>query len=679
MHNLYNDHDAHALCQHYAKQGYTEDLALRVYTSRLLGENPALVLHGGGNTSVKMTEQNLLGDEIEIICVKGSGWDLATIEPAGLPAMKLDPLRRLRGLKTLTDEAMVNFQRGQLIDSSSPNPSIETLLHAFLPHRFIDHTHANAILSLTNQPNGKAIIQELFGGQFGIVPYIKPGFDLAVLAADTYEKNPAMIGLILLHHGIFTFGDSAKTAYTHMIDAISKAEHYIQTHVRNTHHTTPATHPTITADTILPMIRQACTLHTATTRPERFIICHRRNQKILRYVNGKNLQNYSQRGVVTPDHIIRTKNKPLILPAPVQTSTDYQAIITDAIDRYKADYQTYFAKHANHQIMLDPIPRVILIPNIGLIALGKTAKEAHINADIAENTMSTILDAEQIGTYTALPESELFEMEYWSLEQAKLKKLREKPFTRQVVVVTGAAGTIGAATAKAFAHLGAEVALLDINTDTMKELAKKIGPQALPITCDLTNSQDVARAFKEICLSFGGVDVVVFNAGRAYTGKIGSVHESTLRASFELNFFAHQYVAQAATEIMLTQQTGGSLLFNVSKQALNPGPEFGPYGLAKSATLALVRQYALEYASAGIRANAVNADRVKSGLLTDEMIQTRANARGVSVEEYMRGNLLKREVTAEDVAQAFVHQALAQKTTAGITTVDGGNMAAAVR
>jgi NAD(P)-dependent dehydrogenase (short-subunit alcohol dehydrogenase family) len=270
-------------------------------------------------------------------------------------------------------------------------------------------------------------------------------------------------------------------------------------------------------------------------------------------------------------------------------------------------------------------------------------------------------------------------MEYWSLEQAKLSAAAEKPLAGQIAVITGAGGTIGGATAKAFTAAGAEVALLDVDEGAAAEKAKNLGGAALAVRCDVTDAASVSAAFERVVEAFGGVDIVVSNAGAAWQGRIGEVPEAVLRQSFELNFYGHQRVAQAAVKIMLAQGTGGCLLFNVSKQAVNPGPNFGPYGLPKAATLFLVRQYALDYGADGIRANAVNADRIRSGLLTDDFIAERAKARGLSENDYLRGNLLGREVTADDVAQAFLHQALELKTTGDVTTVDGGNIAAAMR
>jgi NAD(P)-dependent dehydrogenase (short-subunit alcohol dehydrogenase family) len=325
------------------------------------------------------------------------------------------------------------------------------------------------------------------------------------------------------------------------------------------------------------------------------------------------------------------------------------------------------------------MPRVVLVPGLGLFGLGRSKKDARIAADLAEAAVATITDAEAVGRFDPLPESDLFDVEYWSLEQAKLGSAKEPPLAGQVAVITGAAGAIGFATAKAFAAAGAEVALLDIDEAAAHAKAKAIGGAAIGVRCDVTDAASVPDAFARVVSAFGGIDILVSNAGAAWQGRIGEVDEAVLRQSFELNFYGHQRVAQAAVKIMQAQGTGGCLLFNVSKQAVNPGPGFGPYGLAKAATLFLVRQYAVDYGSEGIRANAVNADRIRSGLLTEAMIASRSSARGVSEQDYMRGNLLGREVAPEDVAQAFLAQALALKTTADVTTVDGGNIAAALR
>jgi NAD(P)-dependent dehydrogenase (short-subunit alcohol dehydrogenase family) len=414
------------------------------------------------------------------------------------------------------------------------------------------------------------------------------------------------------------------------------------------------------------------------------VLDFRSSPAILDYVNGAELARYSQAGVVTPDHTIRTKNYPLLVPAPAADGMEaFRHAVIAAVERYVAAYRAYFERNnagrTPSKRALDPMPRVALVPGLGLFGLGRTKADARIAADIAENAIATITDAEAIGRFESLGEADLFEMEYWSLEQAKLGKTPEKPLAGQVAVITGGAGTIGAATARLFAANGAAVALFDRDDQALDAAARSIPGDVLAIPCDVTHGASVHEAFDRVCGAFGGVDILVSNAGAAWQGRIGEVDEAVLRQSFELNFFAHQRVAQHAVRIMLAQRTGGALLFNASKQAVNPGADFGPYGIPKAATLFLARQYALDHGRDGIRANAVNADRIRSGLLTPAMIAERAKARGVGETTYLAGNLLGREVTAADVAQAFLHHALALKTTGDVTTVDGGNVAAMLR
>jgi rhamnulose-1-phosphate aldolase/alcohol dehydrogenase len=685
MQSRWSETEANEYIARYAEKGVGEDLALRVYTTRLLGGDPKLVLHGGGNTSVKSRARDLLGDEVDVIHIKGSGWDMGNIEPTGLPAVRLAPLRRLRALDKLSDEDMVNFQRVNLLDSSAPNPSVETLLHAFLPHKFIDHTHSTAVLALTDQPDGEALARDVFGKRLAYVPYTIPGFALAKSVAEVFDRNPDVEGAILLKHGIFAFADDARTSYERMIEFVTLAEERLQ-RGRKTFARAQLPEKLARTAEIAPILRGAC----AISRDEqagtvkRQILCFRTSPAILDYVNGAELKRYSQAGVVTPDHTIRTKNWPLIVPAPEAGKLDsWKAEVEKAVADFVERYHEYFARNNERaepkKKELDPLPRVILVPGKGLFGLGASAKDAAIAADIAENTVEVITDAEAIGRYEPIPEADQFDVEYWSLEQAKLGKSAEKVLARQVCVVTGGGSGIGAATARAMAAEGAEVAVLDRDQAAAIEVARKISKTALAIGCDVTRPDDVKRAFDEVAKAFGGVDIVVSNAGAAWQGRIGEVDDELLRKSFELNFFAHQAVAQNAVRIMLAQGTGGCLLFNTSKQAINPGKEFGPYGLPKAATLFLMKQYALDYGKHGIRSNAVNADRIRSGLLTDDMVQTRAKARGVSAEQYMAGNLLGREVYASEVAEAFVYLAHAEKTTAAVITVDGGNIEASLR
>ncbi len=677
MKNLWSDSQARSFVRRYAKMGVNRDRALRVYTSRLLGGEPRLVLHGGGNTSVKTTMLDVMGQKTDVLCVKGSGWDMAEIEPEGLPAVRLGPLREMARLKKLTDEDMVNAQRVNLLDSSSPNPSVETLLHAFLPHKFIDHTHANAILSLTDRKDGEALLRRMFGKRLGLVPYVMPGFDLSKKALAVYEADPTVEGLILLKHGIFTFGDTAKEAYTRMIRMVSLAERRLRKGRKKVFASARLPKKTAAAHDVAPVLRGL-----VAKDGQAMILDFRAGPKVLNFVGGREVGRYSQQGTATPDHVIRTKQKPLIAPAPEAGDLEsFRREAERALKRYAANYRAYFKRNNRRQRIkrteLDPMPRVILVPGLGLFGLGATAKAARIAADLAETNIDVITAAERLGPYRVISEADTFDIEYWSLEQAKLGKAPEKPLAGKIAVVTGGGSGIGAATARALAVEGAVVAVVDKDANAAADVAAAIG--GLGLACDVTDGRALRRSFDAIVRAYGGVDIVVSNAGGAWQGRIAEVSEKTLRDSFEVNFFAHQRVAKNAIRVMQAQGTGGCLLFNASKQAVNPGRGFGPYGLPKAATLALMRQYALDYGDQGIRANAVNADRIRSGLLTGDMVKARSRARGLSQKDYMRGNLLGREVLAEDVARAFVDLALSPKTTAAIVTVDGGNIAAALR
>jgi rhamnose utilization protein RhaD (predicted bifunctional aldolase and dehydrogenase)/NAD(P)-dependent dehydrogenase (short-subunit alcohol dehydrogenase family) len=680
------DRDAETIIAQGAKAGISRDFALRIYTTRLLGRDPKLVLHGGGNTSLKETMRDHFGEDAEVLRIKATGTDMGVIDVAGLPAVRLAPLRKLRQLAEVDDDELVGVERASLIEPMAPNPSVEIMLHAFLPHKFIDHTHATAVLSVIDQPDGERKCAEVFAGRLAFVPYVMPGYGLAKKAIEVFERARPSDGLILSKHGIVTFGATAREAYERMIEMVTLAEAFIASRRKTVLVAASAPRKHAELAEIAPIVRGVCSAKDNKLEGawHRLILEFRATDAVLNFVNNGDLARISQLGVVTPDHTIRTKNWPLVLsPAEPGKLADFARVAREAVSRFNVRYHAYFQQHnaraggIKHE--LDPLPRVVLVPGLGLFGLGRTKRDAAIAADITEAWVEAVSGAEATGRFESISEADMFDCEYWPLEQTKLGARRELPLAGQIAVVTGAAGAIGAATAKAFALAGAEVALLDVNFAAASEQAKVIGPTALPLVCDVTSAAAVRAAFDAVAAAFGGVDIVVSNAGAAWQGRIGEVDEDTMRKSFELNFYGHQRVAQAAVKIMLTQATGGCLLFNVSKQAVNPGPNFGPYGIPKAAELALMRQYALDYGADGIRANAVNADRIRSGLLTKDMIASRSKARGVTEKDYMSGNLLGREVTADDVAQAFLHHALALKTTADVTTVDGGNIAAAMR
>jgi len=661
----------------YKKLGFTADLALRVYTTRLLGRNKELVLHGGGNTSVKTTIKDIDGKKYKVLCVKGSGWDMADIEPPGLPAVKLEPLLSLKNKKYLSDEDMVAYQKRNLIDVNSPNPSVETFLHAFLPFKYVDHTHADAVLNITNRPGGLNLCKKIFGDKVSIVPYVMPGFMLAKKIHEVYSKNPKINCLILMNHGIFTFANDCKEAYDLMIKYVSKAENAIKKLKTKKIKQIKKFSTKFNPYEVAPIIRGLL----SENKDQKFVINYRLNKHLKYFINGKNVKAYSSKGTATPDHVIRVKPFPLIITPKKNSSVEeFKKIAKKAFENYRKKYIHYF--NVNHRkakekkVMLDTSPRVVLIQNVGMFSVGKDLNAAKIAGDLTETNARVISSVEETSSYKFIPEKDLFDVEYWSLEQAKIKK-KKKLLEGNVVVVTGSTGTIGFETYKMFKSYGAEVVLLDNNLERLTEVQSKI--KDLCILCDVTNKKSVKNAFKQICEKFGGIDILVSNAGTAPGGSIGEVSDEILRKSFEINFFSHQNCASEAVKIMKKQNTNGCLLFNISKQSVNPGKNFGPYGLPKSALLSLCKQYAVDYGAYGIRSNGVNADRIRSGLMTNKMIKTRAKARAVSTDDYMKGNLLLNEVKAEDVAKAFFHLATSKKTTGAVLTVDGGNIAASLR
>jgi len=675
--NNWSNSDSKKYIRKYQNLGHSKDLALRVYTTRLLGRNSELVLHGGGNTSVKTSIKDIDGKKYDVLCVKGSGWDMGEIEPEGLPAVKLDPLLSLKKKKYLSDENMVSYQKRNLINIKSPNPSVETFLHAFLPFKYVDHTHANAILNITNRSGGLNLCKKIFGNKVAIVPYVMPGFMLSKKVSEIYLKNPKINCLILMNHGIFTFSNDAKESYSLMIKYVSQAERAIKKLKVKKIKQIKNYSTKFKAYEIAPIIRG----FSSNNNDQKFIVNYRLNKDLKYFMNGKNVRSYSSKGTATPDHVIRVKPFPLIItPKKNSSINDFKITAKKAFDNYRKKYINYFNTNKNKvkgkKVMLDTSPRVVFVQNVGMFSIGKDLNGAKIAGDLTNTNAKVISSVEETSSYKFISEKDLFDVEYWSLEQAKIKKAK-KLLEGNVVVITGSTGAIGFETYKIFKSYGAEVVLLDYNLQRIKDLQSKV--KELCIYCDVRNKKSVKKAFDQICEKYGGVDILISNAGTAVSGSIAEVDDKILRQSFEDNFFSHQNCASEAIKIMKKQNTEGCLLFNISKQSVNPGKNFGPYGLPKSALLSLCKQYAVDYGSYGIRSNGVNADRIRSGLMTNKMIKRRAKARQVSTDNYMRGNLLLNEVKTEDVAKAFFHLAISKKTTGAILTVDGGNIAASLR
>ena len=670
--DLWNEAEAARL-----EPGGDPAMARRVYSARLIGAEPDLVMHGGGNVSLKSTASDVLGEVHEVLHIKGSGWDLATIEAPGLPAVKLAPLRALRALDRLSDEDMVDIQRANLMTQSSPNPSVEALLHAYLPARVVDHTHATAFLALANLPDAEAACAEIFGPRMAVVPYIMPGFALARRAAEIAEANPRAEGLLLLNHGHFTWGETARESYERVIAHTNAVADWLaQRRSGPLYPAAPAPDPAP------PLAELRGALAEAAGEDAPMPVMDLRAGDHLRgFLERPDIADLACRGVATPDHVIRTRGYPLLLDRATQAAG--RGAIGRAVAGWTARYRAYFeagnARHDGAKTMLSPVPAVAWLPGAGVVAMGRDARAARIIADIAEQNARVIAAGEAAGGFRPIGEADLFDMEYWSLEQAKLGKAAPPPLAGRVVLITGAGGAIGRAIAAEFARLGATLMLTDRDEAALEAAHAALGAGHDAVSADITERGTPARLIAACEARFGGLDILISNAGAAVTGEMIELADDALQASFELNFFAHQRLARAAAGLFRRHGRGGQMLFNVSKQAVNPGPGFGAYGLPKAATFFLVRQLALELGPEGVRVNGVNADRIRSGLLTDEMIARRAAARETDAAGYLAGNLLGREVEARHVAEAFAMLARAGRTTAHVMTVDGGNIAAALR
>lgn len=677
FHTRWVDSDAKAYIERHEEKGINAELALRVYTSQLIGLDPDLVMHGGGNTSCKTTMPDLFGNAVKVLCVKGSGWDLGTIEAPGLPAVKLAGLLELRQLDVLSDEDMVNIQRANLMDQASPNPSVETLLHAFLPHNVVDHTHATPFLALANLPDAEAIMHEIFGDKLAIVPYVMPGFALAKLAAEIADQNPVAEGLLLLQHGHFTWGEDAKQSYDRVIDHTNRVEAWFA-HRRDAVQYTGIVTPQAEVQNLIHSLKRAL-VEVSTDATASFVLNWINDAATTAQIDQHISNGVLGRGVATPDHVIRIKAKPLVLTRNIQAS-GVKNIVT-AIRNYVDDYTEYFntcsALSDSPRTMLDPMPKLAWIEGVGLIGIGSSMKEAKTITDLGVQNVRVITDAEASGGFFPVGDKDLFDLEYWSLEQAKLGKAPPLPLQGKVTVITGAGGAIGSAIVKVFETAGAEVIAVDRNAEA---LAKQgFSSKVLQKILDLTNADEIKNLTNEIVIQYGGVDILVSNAGIAPEASILDMEENLLRRSLDINFFAHFRLAQAIGKVFVAQGNRGQMLFNISKQAVNPGRNFGAYGLPKATLMFLVKQLALELGEYGIKVNGVNADRIRSGILNKNMISNRAEARGVTAEKYMQGNLLREEVEARHVAEAFLSLALSTRTTGHIMTVDGGNIEASLR
>ncbi len=685
MKNIFDTAEAARFCEEFA--GGNTDLAMRVYTSRLIGAEESLVLHGGGNTSVKTTMKNILGDEVEGLFIKGSGWDLATIEEAGFPGLDLAWLKKLRTLSSLSDEDMVNQFRTHMFAASSPNPSIETLVHAFLPHKFIDHTHADAIVSLTHLPDGEDMVVRALGDRIGILPFIMPGFPLARAMAELYEARPGIEAVVLMFHGIFTFADDAEVAYGRMIDYVSRAEDFIAAGKPEPVKVEISAHA---AEKVLPVVRGA--VSRAAGQPMHLDL--RDSAEIVSLLSRKDAAGLFATGVLTPDHVIRTKNFPLWLDlagvADDEAAVRVEAAMLDYIDDYDAYFHRCSGNAAEKKIRLDPAPRLFLIPGIGLIAAGETVKAAMVCADIGEHTLRAKAAGAHLGRYADLGEGHIFAMEYWSLEQAKIGRGTPPDLAGQVALVSGGGGAIGVGIARQLMLAGARVFLSDIDRsrlETVRDLlAAETGTAPDILGMDVSTAASVRAGIAGVIRAAGGLDILVPNAGIAHVAKIEALDDDSLARVMAVNFNGVFLLIREAAAIFRDQGMGGNIVVNSSKNVFAPGAAFGAYSASKAAAHQMGKIAAMEMAEIGVRVNMINADAifddhgVSSGLWDvvgpDRMRSRNLDPEGLK-EYYRQRNLLKTEITADDVGRAVVFFASGQTPTTGATLpVDGGVAAA---
>jgi rhamnose utilization protein RhaD (predicted bifunctional aldolase and dehydrogenase)/NAD(P)-dependent dehydrogenase (short-subunit alcohol dehydrogenase family) len=654
MRNLWNDAEA---------ARYPTDIGLRVYTSRLLGRDATLVLHGGGNTSVKVRERNLLGEEEDILYVKGSGWDLETIEAPGFAPVRMAHLLKLARLEVLSDSQMVNELATQVTRAGAPAPSVEAILHAILPHKYVDHTHADALLALTNTPDGERRAREVFGTDTVIVPYVMPGFDLARQCARQFaaEARGGTIGMVLMNHGIFSFGATARESYERMIALVTRAEDYLARHGA-------WELPRPAADGA----PQALRAELARLRREisdcagcPVILSVHSDPKFLAFARRGDAARLTQQGPATPDHAIRTKRVPML-------GRD--------VEGYAAAYREYFARHApsakEPKAPLDPAPRVVLDPAFGMGCVGRTARDARIVRDIYDHTIDVILRATALGGYRVLPERALFDVEYWDLEQAKLKKTGTPPvFAGEVALVTGAASGIGKACVEALLRRGAAVIGLDIDAGVTRLLAGR--PDFLGVKCDVTSEREVLAALEAGARAFGGLDMLVLNAGVFPGGRrIDALDAAEWRRVMSVNLDANLALMRECHPLLKLAPNGGRVVIIGSKNVPAPGPGAAAYSASKAALTQLARVAALEWGADRIRVNTLHPNAVfDTAAWTEEVLAARAAHYGISVEAYRRGNVLGTEVKSRDVAELAAEMCgpLFAKTTGAQLPVDGGN------
>jgi rhamnulose-1-phosphate aldolase/alcohol dehydrogenase len=680
MRSRWNDAEAAAL----------DGLDLLVYASRLVGAETSLVVWGGGNTSIKTLERDHRGREVGVLRVKGSGSDLKSVQRKDFPGVRMDDIRALRDRQDMGDQEMVAYLAHGLMDPGGVRPSIETLLHGFVEAQAVVHTHADAIVSLTNNDRPREVLSGVYGKDVIALEYRRPGFRISREVADAIAAEPPARALVLERHGTICWGTSIREAYESTIELITRAEEAIAERRRGRR---VFGGPRV--EVLAPAARRASALALAPRlrgrlgRARRVVLGFDDSPAVTDFTSSVDAPGVSQVGPATPDHTIYTKRLPCFVDLP-RASEDAALLwdaVSRAVDRFVADYTAYFETHRGPGAeLLDPLPRVVLVPGLGMFTAGRDRRTAGIVNDIYHHTIDVIGSASAFGRYVSLTSRDAFDVEYWPLELYKLTLAPpEKELARRIALVTGGASGIGRAVARRLAAEGAHVVVADLDEAGARATAESIttavgADRALGIRMDVTSEASVRTAFETTVLAYGGLDILVSNAGIAHSSPVDRLALADWERSFAVNATGHFLAAREAMRILIPQGLGGALVFVATKNVMSPGKDFAAYSAAKAAEAQLAKVLALEGAPHGIRSNIVNPDAVfqDSKLWSEEVRRERAAAQGIGVDQledfYRARNLLGARILPEDVAEAvlFLASERAAKTTGCTLTVDGG-------
>lgn len=679
MENCWNEQNASKL----------DDLDLLVYQSHLIGNDPDLVLASGGNTAIKTVQKDFRGLNTSVLFVKKSGSDLKTAGRDDFIGLRLDELKPLVTHTEMTDDEMLDYLMHCMLNPTTDRPSIETLIHAFIPMKSTVHSHSDAIVGLTNTKNKQEILSNIYGHRIPYINYLLPGFSLSKIVHGTIVSNPEAHGIILINHGLFTWGESPKQAYDRHIGIINLAEQHITRALvgkkifnMKSNSSLEISEMKTQAAILTPTIRKLISSENS------MVLTFDMDQDTLAFINSEEGSELSQVGPATPDHTLHTKIKPVwVTLTDISNQSLAYKEISEAIKNYRSDYTKWYEAHTDHtQPILDANPRVILVPGLGMWSTGKDIRAALIAQDVYRHTIKVIKSATALDEYVSLSEASAYQVEYWPMELHKLTLAgKPRPFSSKIVLITGAAHGIGRAVAQSFASSGAHVFLTDIDAKGINSLASKINEthgygKAFPFVMDVTDEAQVATAFERLCLTYGGLDILVSNAGIASPGPIAELDLRDWNKAFSVNATGHFLVAKKAIQIMKSQELGGNIVFIGTRNVPSPGAEFGAYSSSKAAEVQLAKVLALENAVHGIRVNIVNPDAVFEGsnLWSADVRKQRSKAHGVDINQlenfYVQRNLLKVKITGDDVARAVLFLASddSSKTTGTMLPVDGG-------